>query len=100
MIILESDFSLVLDGKSSNFSPKRPSEVGVLFSLLYRTIKSAMAFKDGRLEIEFTSRDKLLTNANANYEAWGIVGDRGLRIHCMPGGELAVWKPMEKTVNE
>lgn len=58
-------------------------------------MKSAKAYKDGRLEIEFLEGEKLYVppDRNGNFESWEVVGVRRLQIVCKPSGGLAVWLP-------
>ncbi len=92
-ITLEQEFHLEVNRKNYVLSPKIPTEFGPVFFLRHNLVKDALAFKDGTLKLEFIDGDKLSIVAHPKYEAWGIAGDRGLRIVCMPGGDLAIWKP-------
>lgn len=62
-----------------------------LLALLRLDVKRLDAFKDGRLEVEFVAGHVVTVAASVQYEAWGIVGEGGLRFVSTPGGELAVW---------
>jgi hypothetical protein len=93
MITVEQEFRLELNMREYHLSPENPCQLGPMFSILYHTVKSALAFKDGTLRVEFSNGDRLTVASHPKYEAWGIAGGRGLRIVCQPGGELAVWKP-------
>jgi|GraSoiStandDraft_39_1057311.scaffolds.fasta_scaffold1580378_1 Family of unknown function (DUF6188) len=93
MITVEQEFCLNVRGQEYLISPKEPTRLGPLFLVLHKTINAALAFKNGVLEIEFIDGDKLRVRPHPKYEAWSIVGDRGLRIISVPGGDLAVWKP-------
>jgi hypothetical protein len=93
MITIEQQFCLELEGVEYRLNPENPCELGPVFSILHNTVQSALAYKDGTLKLEFTNGSKLVIVAHPKYEAWGLAGDRGLRIVCLPGGDLAVWKP-------
>lgn len=93
MITIEQQFCLELAEIKYTLNPGIPSELGPVFSILHNVLRSALAYKDGTLKLEFSNGDKLSIVAHPKYEAWGIAGDRGLRIVCLPGGDLAVWKP-------
>lgn len=86
----QGDFSLV-PGKSS-------ANVGQLNSLLNRAITSAAADESGSLIITFTDGTRLQVDPNSTYEAWTVTGPDGLKVICMPEGELAIWPAqMNKT---
>jgi uncharacterized protein DUF6188 len=93
MVTLEHEFHLEVNRLSYVLTPKVPSDLGPIFLLRHNTVKDALAFKDGTLKVEFLNGDKFAISAHPDYEAWGIAGDQGLRLICLPGGELAVWKP-------
>jgi Family of unknown function (DUF6188) len=84
-------FKLELDGTEHLLSAEHRENIGPVFVLLRRTVESAVAFKNGTLEITFKEGGRLAVAADPNYESWGVTGVRWLRIVCMPGGELAVW---------
>jgi hypothetical protein len=84
-------FNLELDRRERLLSAEQRDTVSPVFALLNRTVQSALAYKNGTLEITFTEGGKLSVTADSNYESWGVTGVRWLRIVCMPGGELAVW---------
>lgn len=93
IITIEQEFSLEINGKEYKLTPEKPTTLCPIFDLFRRTVKSALAFKDGRLEVEFVEGGKLRVQPHPDYEAWGITGTRGLCVVCTPGGGLAVWKP-------
>jgi len=93
MITLEQEFHLEVNRISYALSPKIPTQLGPVFFLRHNTVKDALAFKDGTLKLEFANGDKLAIGAHPKYEAWGVAGDHGLRVICLPGGDLAVWDP-------
>ena len=93
MVMLEQEFHLEVNGTCHVLTPKIPIQFGPVFFLRHSTVKDAFAFKDGTLKLEFANGDKLAIKAHPQYEAWGVAGDRGLRVICLPGGDLAVWQP-------
>jgi len=70
----------------------KPTELGPVFGIMAKTVKSALAFKDGRLEIDFAEGGKLTVMPDHAYEAWDVAGARWLRIVCLPGGGLETWQ--------
>ncbi|MFI5719823.1 DUF6188 family protein [Nocardia sp. NPDC051750] len=65
-----------------------PEEIG---RQLTGKVREAQTTDDGGLRLEFESGWSAEAVADADYEAWNVVGTRGFRVVCMPGGELAVW---------
>lgn len=82
----------VSSGDHVSFDPESPDVVAPhLVRLARDVITGAEAGKAGDLVIEFESGTKLTVRPDDNYEAWGLVGPKGRRVTCMPGGEIAVW---------
>lgn len=46
----------------------------------------------GVLEVRFENGCRLRVDPDDSYEAWTLAGPRGMKVVCMPGGELAVWR--------
>jgi Family of unknown function (DUF6188) len=44
--------------------------------------------------VRFVGGNELRVPSSDDYEAWTLVGPDGLRLVSMPGGELAIWKPV------
>ncbi|MCB9451589.1 MAG: hypothetical protein H6672_09120 [Anaerolineaceae bacterium] len=61
--------------------------------ILNQKVDSAKVFKDGKLVLDFSNEVTLAASSSVEYEAWQITSSNGLRIVCMPGGELAIWRP-------
>lgn len=79
-------------GDRVSFDPEFPGVVAPdLVRLARDVITGAEAGSVGDLVIEFESGSKLTVRPDGDYEAWGLVGPRGRRVTCMPGGEIAVW---------
>lgn len=47
--------------------------------------------ESGVLKIFFSSDSGLTVSPDANFEAWELVGPRGMRVVCLPGGGIAEW---------
>ena len=73
--------------------PDGPTTLGPALSMFQKEVCYSIASKEGRLYIEFSDGSSLSVEADAEYEAWEIVGSRGLRVVCEPGGRLSVWQP-------
>lgn len=72
-----------------------PENVDSLVPALYlrdKAVKKITAMKSGALNVEFEN-DYLQVKPGESFEAWQLYSDDGLRIICMPGGELAIWLP-------
>lgn len=70
-----------------------PAAMGPALVVLRRIVERVLAFKDGRLELQFGDGGRLRVPAGEEFEAWDLVGPAGLRIVSLPRGELAIWKP-------
>ncbi|MFJ4417607.1 DUF6188 family protein [Streptomyces sp. NPDC088925] len=75
-----------------SFDPETPEAAAPhLVGLVRDVIAEAEAGRAGDLVIKFESGTKLTVLPDEEYEAWGIVGPKGKRVTCMPGGEIAMW---------
>jgi hypothetical protein len=92
IIILEQCFTIWFEGIQYLLSPNDRIHLGPLFLLLHHVVIRAWAFKDGRLRLEVENTGILEIEPHPEYEAWSFVGEGGMRIVCLPGGELAVWE--------
>ncbi len=70
-----------------------PAALGPPLAVLHQSVKRAIAYKDGRLELEFSDGMRLRVPASEKFEAWNLVGPAGLRLVSLPSGGLAVWQP-------
>ncbi len=87
-------FSATREADEAMFVPEGPpAELGPALAVVRESIGRAVAYKDGRLEIEFVGGAALRVPVSQKFEAWNLVGPAGLRLVSLPGGELAVWKP-------
>ncbi|MBT2487692.1 hypothetical protein J7E96_03900 [Streptomyces sp. ISL-96] len=79
-------------GDHVSFDPESPEVAAPhLVRLVRDVIAEAEVGGVGDLVIEFESGTKLTVLPDEEYEAWGIVGPKGKRVTCMPGGEIAMW---------
>lgn len=56
-----------------------------------RTVSGTRVAADGTLTVTFADGDELRVPSDPDYESWTVTGPRGLRVVCLPGGELACW---------
>jgi Family of unknown function (DUF6188) len=72
-----------------------PMRLAPVLSLARVAVVEAAAFKDGHLELAFNDGSNIGVAATEDLEPWEVVGRDGLRVVSIPGGELAVWQPVE-----
>ncbi len=56
-------------------------------------ISRAHADRNGGLELSFSNGEKILVPADAQYEAWEVSSDDGMRAVSVPGNGVAIWQP-------
>lgn len=93
IIWIGGEIQLKRHGNVQKLQGDNPRELAPILELWGNTVDSAMAHKDGKLEIKFETGQCLIAHPLPATEAWGVTGQRWLRIACMPGGDVAVWKP-------
>jgi hypothetical protein len=95
-VAIEQSFYLTAtsDGNDEMFVPDGPpAALAPALGVLHQLVTKAVAYKEGRLELDFGDGTRLRVPAGQKFEAWNLVGPAGLRLVSLPGGELAVWKP-------
>ena len=92
-IVIEGQFTLDIDGEVRTLHAAEPAALGPVFALFRAVVETTLALKNGKLEVKFREGAKISAMPHRDFESWSIVGARGLRIVCMPGGELAIWDP-------
>lgn len=45
----------------------------------------------GALRVDFDGGARLIVEPDPAYEAWTVAGPGGLKVVCLPGGELSIW---------
>ena len=68
-----------------------PALLGPAAAVARARVKSAVAFKDGRLELVFESGLRWHVAPSPDFEAWMVTGPGLLRVVGMPGGTVATW---------
>jgi hypothetical protein len=91
-ICIESDLSMRTPEGDFDYSIGasilHPEEI---HSLLHQTVTSSEADGSGALILSFDDGATLKVEPNDDYEAWTLAGPHGVKLVCMPGGELARW---------
>ncbi|MGH3544676.1 MAG: DUF6188 family protein [Mycobacteriales bacterium] len=96
-ICIENIFFLHVPGGDFELSPgESNAEAKYLHSLVGQKVTSATAEKSGALKIALDNGSYLRVEPDETYEAWTVAGPSGLKVVCMPGGELAVWSSESK----
>ena len=95
IVRIEGIFSLTENNQKLIFNTHQRDKLCPAFTIFEKTIKSAIAYKNGRLKIIFNNGTSLNVEPDPNYEAWEISGDDGLIIVCQPGGEITIWQPFK-----
>lgn len=85
-----------LSGEEQTFrvEPENVKTVSPVLELFNRVVSEA-AVQDGTLRIDFEGNVTISVPPLSKYEAWTLGASNGLKIVCMPGGELAIWSPVE-----
>lgn len=91
-IRIENEFFLKSEGKEYKLVPEEPTTLGPVFVILNKTVNAALAYKDGKLCLNFSGGSILEVVSNVQYEAWEIIGSEGLRVVSLPGGGLSIWR--------
>ncbi len=94
-ITFGSAFAIHTDGAEVLLDPEtdRPRDLAPVLDLLHAPVNRVEALVDGRLVVRLGCDRSVRAHPHARYEAWGVTGPDGLRLVCMPGGEVAVWSP-------
>lgn len=79
-------------GTTASIEPAgEPQELAGSLRLLRKSVTRAIAYKDGRLEIDFDGGYRLLAQPDGEFESWQFTGPGGLRMMANTDGELVVW---------
>jgi hypothetical protein len=88
---IEEAFTLDRGESSVRLNPGEPSSLGPALALHNKLVTSAHVSQGGALVVSFSDNTRLKVRPNATYEAWEFNASTGLKVVCMPGGELAIW---------
>src|SRR5256885_1603213 len=72
-------FNLIDSERSAFLSPDNKNDLCFALTLFNRTVCSAKAHKDGRLELNFSANCVLKVNPDPRYEAWGLTAVTGFK---------------------
>lgn len=62
-----------------------------LDALIGRAVDTAEVSERGLLTLAFEGGVVISVEPDTRYEAWTVAGPAGVKLVCMPGGEVAVW---------
>lgn len=91
-IEIEADFKVKVDSGEYMLSPEKRTDLGPIFELFNYTVQSAVAFKNGTLELKFVENATLTVSPTPELESWQVIGARGLRVVCTGGGQIFTWQ--------
>jgi len=91
-IRIEQEMSFLEAGKSVVVNPGNAESAAPLLRLFGAEVKTAEAKQDGTLVVEFHQDRSLVVSPHPKYEAWELFANNGIKVVCMPGGELAIWE--------
>jgi hypothetical protein len=92
-IRIEGDILFTSGGETKTLLGDAHISLAYILAVLEQRIDFVKIFNDGKLTLTFSNDITLNILPNDSYETWQITSDNGLRIVCMPGGELAIWTP-------
>lgn len=97
-IRIESPFSLRTSDVEFQFSPGEDPEENYkpVHDLVGLEVAEAEADNSGNLNVTFINGVRLHVDSDRNYEAWTLAGLQGVKVVCMPGGELAIWEDRDQ----
>jgi hypothetical protein len=92
-ISIGGNFTFTSDRESADFVATQYTTLGPTLKIIDKVAESAVAFKDGRLIVNFATGETILTGPNPQFESWQISGRKNaeLLIVCGPGGCLSIW---------
>mgnify|MGYP001608480272 CR=1 FL=1 len=91
LVCIENDYLFSAEGKECHLF-QREGEAEKIRVLKNEACKAFFIKPDGSLELGFApGNSKIIVNSHSDFEAWSIFSPEGLKVICMPGGELAIW---------
>ncbi len=89
---IETPFECILPTARFQCDPVgNPEEFGPALNVLHRSIKAALAARDGSLHITFDGMIALHVSGHPKYEAWSYNGPDGLLLVSLPGGDISAF---------
>jgi hypothetical protein len=92
-IRIESPFTLSGATGNYNVDPQKVESIGPALQLLFKTASTLQILENGTLEMVLTDSSCVRVKSETDFEAWEVNSDKGLKIVCMPGGDIAIWQP-------
>ncbi|MBI3892664.1 MAG: hypothetical protein HY303_14175 [Candidatus Wallbacteria bacterium] len=89
-------FILKTDRGSSKIQKSPLRSMAPALELAGRVVETAVALKDGRLDLKFRGGAALSVKPDRGFEAWTVTTGPELTLVCEPGGRVAVWVPEEE----
>ena len=91
-VAIEAPFQFINHNKETiKVTPETSEGVCSILDILDATVQSAIAFKNGALELVFQNGCRIIAKPDYMYEAWNIAGPAGLLFVCKPSGEVESW---------
>ena len=91
-IAIGCPFRLVLGGEEHQVHPGRVETLAPVLRVFRKPVTAVVAQKDGHLEVRFSDGDRLVVAPHPTDDAWELGLSPGMRIVCLPGGELTTMK--------
>ncbi|MBW3635354.1 MAG: hypothetical protein KY445_02665 [Armatimonadetes bacterium] len=93
LISMGGIFTLHRGDNAQSFHPEEYTTLGPSLSVIGKVVESAIAYKNGHLEVKFLDGSLLTAEPDPQYESWHIFGDTEPRmtIVCGIGGQLHIW---------
>lgn len=97
-IRIGNTFTIHTSDTDAKFTPESDGGLNPpgMTSVLGQTVTKSTIDDSGELRIDFEGGAQLHAEPDKDYESWTIAGPHGLLIVCTPGGELAIWSPIDK----
>jgi len=94
-IVIEEPFVITGPEDSWTLDPANPESMCPALSLLRKKVSTVVMEKVGTLRVNFSEGLQIVVNPNSEYEAWHVNLLEGWKFVAMPGGELAIWRPVD-----
>ena len=87
---IENDFYLYTGDVPQPVDLSKKTEVGSVLMLYNMAVTDFSIRDNGRLEVAIGDEYRLLIDPHPEQTAWQILADSGLRVACMPHGQLSI----------
>lgn len=79
------------NGVKHVLDPSEPANLGPAIALVRALVRRARASAEGRLGLVFDDGREVVIEPNEDFEAWELVGPKGAKAVCSPGGGVSTW---------